>query len=273
MAQDQGGVAVSQGDIETFRREGIVCLRNVLDATWVERLAEGVAENLRHPGPYGKNHADASAAYFGDYHNFSRIKVFREATETGPLGAIAGRLMGARKVQLFHEHVLVKEPGNGSATPWHQDQPYYSVDGNQTVSLWVPLDPVVAEVCPKFLAGSHADGKLYLPRRFKTNAPLEGDTGHYEPFDGVDEVKEKERLRFWALKPGDALAFNYKTLHNAPPNSSANRRRAVSFRFIGEQTTYAVRSHSVSPPYPEMGLVARHGDAMPESWFPVVWRQ
>ena len=148
----------------------------------------------------------------------------------------------------------------------------YSVDGNQTVSLWVPLDPVVAEVCPKFLAGSHADGKFYVPKRFKTNAAMEGDTSQYEPFDGVDEVAAKDRLRFWALQPGDAVAFNYKTLHNAPPNTSGNRRRAISFRFIGEDARYALRSHTVSPPYPEMGLKAKHGDKMPEDWFPVVWR-
>ena len=263
---------IAAADIATFRKEGVVCLRGVLPADWVARLAEGVAENLALPGPYGKNHAEGSSAYFGDYCNFPRIRVFRDVADKGPLGAMAGELMGSKRAQLFHEHVLVKEPGNGTPTPWHQDQPYYSVDGNQTVSLWVPLDPVVAEVCPKFLAGSHASGKFYVPKRFKTNAALEGDTSQYEPFDGVDEEKEKARLRFWALQPGDAIAFNYKTLHNAPPNTSGNRRRAISFRFVGDDARYAVRSHSVSPPYPEMGLKAAHGAPMPEDWFPVVWQ-
>lgn len=262
----------SPNDIETFQREGVVCLRGILSKEWIGRLADGVQENLSKPGPYGKNHAEAGAAYFGDYCNWDRIGVFRDVAEAGPLGAVAGKLMRAKRVQLFHEHVLVKEPGNGSATPWHQDQPYYNVDGNQTVSLWVPLDPVLPEVCPKFLAGSQAAGKLYVPKRFKTNAPLEGDTAHYEPFEGVDEAKEADHLRFWALEPGDLVAFNYKTLHNAPPNSSGNRRRAVSFRFVGEEARYAVRTHACSPPFLEMGVKARHGDAMPEQWFPVVWR-
>jgi len=263
---------LSETDIANFRAEGVACLRGLLSAEWVARLAAGVAENLAHPGPYGKNHAEGTSAYFGDYHNFPRIAVFREAAEGGPLGSIAGHLMGSRKAQLFHEHVLVKEPGNGTATPWHQDQPYYSVDGNQTVSLWVPLDPVVADVCPKFLAGSQADGKLYVPKRFKTNAALEGDTSHYTPFDGVDEEQEKARLRFWALEPGDMIAFNFKTLHNAPPNTSKNRRRAISFRFFGDDARHALRPHAVSPPYPEMGLKAAHGAQLPEDWFPVVWR-
>ena len=31
----------------------------------------------------------------------------------------------------YHEHVLVKEPGAQRVTPWHCDQPYYPIDGNQ----------------------------------------------------------------------------------------------------------------------------------------------
>ena len=265
-------VSVSATDIATFRKDGVTVLRGVLTPDWVARLAQGVAENMEHPGPYGKNHAEGTAPYFGDYCNFPRISVFRDVAESGPLGAVAAALMGTRKVQLFHEHVLVKEAGSGAPTPWHQDQPYYALDGNDTVSLWVPLDPVLAQVCPKFLAGSQADGKLYVPKRFKTNQAMEGDTSQYTPFDGVDEEAEAARLRFWALAPGDAVAFNFKTLHNAPPNTSANRRRAISFRFFGDDARYAERSHAVSPPYPQMGLKAQHGDPMPENWFPVVWR-
>jgi ectoine hydroxylase-related dioxygenase (phytanoyl-CoA dioxygenase family) len=262
---------ISAVDATTFQREGVVCLRGILPADWVARIAAGVEENLKAPGPYGKDHGDGGSAYFGDYVNWERITVFRDVADKGPLGAVAGALMGTRTARLFHEHVLVKEPGNGTATPWHQDQPYYAVDGNDTVSLWVPLDPVAEAVCPRFLAGSQADGKMYVPRRFKTGDALEGDTAHYTPFDGVDEIKEAARLRFWAMQPGDAIAFHFRTLHNAPPNLSATRRRVVSFRFVGDDARYATRPHAVSPPFPELGVTAKHGDAMPDDWFPVVW--
>ncbi len=265
-------LAVSPANITTFREEGVACLRGVLPAEWVARIADGVEENLRSPGPHGKNHADAGSAYFGDYVNWQRINVFRDAADKGPLGAVAGALMGGTAARLFHEHVLVKEPGNGTATPWHQDQPYYAVDAEQSVSLWVPLDPVAEPVCPRFLAGSHADGRLYLPRRFKTGEALEGDTGHYTPFNGVDEVAEAANLRFWAMQPGDAIAFHFRTLHNAPPNNSGSRRRVVSFRFVGDDARYATRPHAVSPPFPELGVVAEHGDPLPDDWFPIVWR-
>lgn len=32
---------------------------------------------------------------------------------------------------MYHEQVLVKEPGTDKETPWHHDQSYYPIDGNK----------------------------------------------------------------------------------------------------------------------------------------------
>ena len=67
----------------------------------------------------------------------------------------------------FHDHVLVKHPGNSTVTPWHQDQPYYCVQGERTVSFWTPLDPVSRNVCMECVAGSHTWNRAgYRPVRF-----------------------------------------------------------------------------------------------------------
>jgi len=42
----------------------------------------------------------------------------------------------------YHEHVLTKDPGTSKETPWHHDQSYYPVDGQNLVSLWIPVDAV-----------------------------------------------------------------------------------------------------------------------------------
>ena len=266
---------MDQKTIDTFRADGVVVLREILDEAWLSRLAEAIEENIANPGPYGKNHTEEGCpgAYFGDYVNWRRFAAFKDVCDQGPLGRIAGELMGARRTQLFHEHVLVKEPGTADPTPWHQDLPYYCMDGTQTVSIWVPMDPVSTIVCPHFIAGSHMGSVTYVPRRFKTLQPLEGDTSIYQPFPDIDEQRDAARLRAWNLEPGDAVAFDYHTLHNAPPNRSAMRRRAVSFRFMGEDCHYVARSHAVSPPFDDMGLELDMGDPLPEEWFPVVWQR
>ncbi|MEM7301541.1 MAG: phytanoyl-CoA dioxygenase family protein [Pseudomonadota bacterium] len=264
---------ISETQINEFQRDGVTVLRGVLNQHWLEQLSAAIEDNMAVPGPYGKDHAEAGAAYFGDYVNWQRFGAFKSVADEGPLGEIAGELMQANSVQLFHDHVLVKEAGNGSATPWHQDMPYYCLEGPRTVSIWVPLDPVSKSVCPHFLAGSHADKVTFTPRRFKTLQPLEGDTSTYRPFPDIDEERDADRLIAYDLEPGDAVAFDYHTLHNAPPNASGTRRRAVSMRYFGDGTRYVERPHEISPPFKDLGLNLAMGDPMPEDWFPVVWRK
>ena len=40
----------------TYERDGVVCLRNVLSQTWLDRLREGVEINLANPGPLCDEH-------------------------------------------------------------------------------------------------------------------------------------------------------------------------------------------------------------------------
>ncbi|EFL90279.1 phytanoyl-CoA dioxygenase family protein [Ahrensia sp. R2A130] len=257
--------------VETFRRDGVAVIRDVLDTGWLDRLAQAVETNMAAPGPHGANHAEEGGAYFGDYVNWQRIPTFINIARDGPLGELAANLMGAKRAQFFHEHVLVKEPGNSSATPWHQDMPYYCVAGPQTVSLWVPLDDVDEAQSLNFLKGSHVGAKTYMPRRFKTLEPLEGDTTAYEPFPEIAE--DDPNIVSFAVKRGDVLAFDFHTLHDAPPNPMPTRRRAVSFRFTGDDARYVERPHAVSPPFPQMGLKLSMNDTLPEDWFPTVYAE
>lgn len=254
-----------------FHTDGVTVIRNVLDQAWLDRLAAAIEENIASPGPHGKNHAEEGGAYFGDYVNWQRIPDFLNVAKEGPLGKLAADLMGASRVQFFHEHVLVKEPGNTSATPWHQDMPYYCLDCPKTVSLWVPLDPVGEAESLNFMRGSHRDKQTYMPRRFKTLEPLDGDTTDYAVFPEIDE--RSDDIVSFAVNPGDVLAFDFHTLHDAPANPTNTRRRAVSFRFVGEDARYVARPHDVSPPFPELGLDLAMNDPLPEDWFPTVWQR
>lgn len=265
------GFELSTADAATFQRDGVVVLRNVLNAEWQQRLAAAIEENMANPGPHGKNHAESGGAYFGDYVNWQRIPDFINIAREGPLGEVAAQLMGADQARFFHEHVLVKEPGNVSATPWHQDMPYYCVDCPQTVSLWVPLDPVGEAESLNFLKGSHQGKTTYMPRRFKTLEPLEGDTTAYQAFPPIDE--NSDDIVSFGVNPGDVLAFDFHTLHDAPANPTDTRRRAVSFRFVGEGARYVERPHEVSPPFPQLGLKLNMNDPLPEDWFPTVWQR
>jgi ectoine hydroxylase-related dioxygenase (phytanoyl-CoA dioxygenase family) len=73
------------------------------------------------------------------------------------------------------------------------------------------------------------------------------------------------------MEPGDAVAFNFRTLHGARGNLAATRRRAFSLRLVGDDARYVDRPGPTSPPFPGHGM--EMGQRLREDWFPVLWPQ
>ena len=125
---------ITDEQVEAFDRDGVVLLPGLLAGS-VSDLAGAVAENMAAPSGCGRTSrpADGTAPFFQDCGNRQRITGYRNAVLHSDMAEAASRLMRSKTVRFFHDHVLVKEPGNSMPTPWHQDQPYYLVEGRQSV--------------------------------------------------------------------------------------------------------------------------------------------
>ena len=121
--------ALAAEDVQAFRNKGAVCLRQVVDLSWLDVLAEGLEKNLNDPSPYGCRYTapGSPGAFVDDYCNWQRFSEYRSFVFDSGLGEVVAELLGSSVVRFFHEHVLVKEPGTREISPWHQDQPYYCV--------------------------------------------------------------------------------------------------------------------------------------------------
>lgn len=254
---------ISEDEIAAFQRDGAVVVRGAF-ADWVDVMAEGVAQNMAEPGTYASENAVSEGRFFDDYCNWTRIAPFEDLVRNSPAAEMAARAMQSRTAQFFHDHILVKEPGTPKPTPWHQDSPYYFVEGTQTVSLWMPLDPV-REASLRLIAGSHKWGKLVRPVSWADDSDFyEGGT-EWMPVPDPDDADVLE----WAMEPGDAVLFDFRTAHGARGNASQTRRRAVSLRWVGDDARFVERPGRTSPPFPGHGMQA--GARLREDWFPVVW--
>jgi ectoine hydroxylase-related dioxygenase (phytanoyl-CoA dioxygenase family) len=261
--------AVPPETIAAFERDGAVALKGYF-ADWVEVLRAGIARNMAEPSADVKIYKGRAGGgrFFGDYCNWDRIPEYKDFIFNSPAAEIGRQLMGTKTARLFHEHVLVKEASAGVATPWHQDQPYYCVDGNDTVSIWIPLDHLPRDRTLEFVGGSHKWGKYFRPERFD-KTPLNENDGLEEVPD-INGNRDSFNVIGWALEPGDAVAFNYKTLHGAPANNSASeQRRAFSLRLLGDDARFARREGvKTSPPF--RGVTLAHGAVMNSPEFPVL---
>ena len=263
--------SVTDSMVEEFEARGVIVLRGVF-AAWVETLARGVTAVMAEPSPLERSYqpSDGSAPFFQDYCNWRRVEAFRSFVFESPAAELAARLMRSSTARFFHDHVLVKQPGTSTVTPWHQDQPYYCVEGQQSVSFWTPLDPVSREVTLECVAGSHRWSKTdFRPKRFD-GTPLYADDDFVETPD-IEAQRGALSIVGWAMEPGDAVAFNFRTLHGAPANASARTRRVVSSRWVGDDARWAERKGPTSPPFPHLHLADGAPFEAPD--FPLVYRR
>ncbi|HYB09990.1 MAG TPA: phytanoyl-CoA dioxygenase family protein [Alphaproteobacteria bacterium] len=263
-------MTISQDTIEAFRADGAVLLKGVF-CDWVETLRAGVERNLQEPGRYQRVYTPEGSGgrFVGDYCNWARIPEYRDFVFNSPAPEVARALMRSRTVRFFHEHILVKEPGTREITPWHHDQPYYCVDGKQNLSLWTPLDSVSKDVCVEFVAGSHAWGRWFRPRKF-TGIAYDHKNDSLEDMPDISANRANYRLLSWDVEPGDAIAFHFLTVHGAPGNPSQSRRRAFASRWLGDDAVYAVRRGETSPPFPGLDERLKPGEALATEEFPLV---
>jgi ectoine hydroxylase-related dioxygenase (phytanoyl-CoA dioxygenase family) len=245
---------ISDELVERFEQDGVVVVRDVASGAEVDLLREGVDLNIAEPGPFAKvaSRADDPGWFFEDFCNWRRIAPYQRFIEESDAADIAGRLMRSTTVRLYHDHVLVKEPGTRTTTPWHQDQPYYNINGRQNVSMWLPLDPVARVSTLEFVAGSHL-GPWLMPRTFMDHQAKWFPEGSLADLPDIDGARDDYRILGWELNAGDAVFFHMLTLHSAGGVAADRRRRAFSVRFLGDDIVHAPRQWETSPPFP--GLV------------------
>ncbi len=259
---------LTQTQIDEFQTSGAVCLRGVF-SDYVDGARAAIEENKTNPSWRERTYHpdDGGAPFFQDYVVWNTFDGYRALVKSSPMPALAAQLMQSRTARIFHDHILVKEPGNSIVTPWHQDAPYYLVHGAQSVSFWVPLDPVPRERTIEYVAGSHLWGKAFKPERFDGTDLRADDTSEAVP--DVDANRDAFEILGWAVEPGDAVAFDFRTLHGAPANASPARRRVISVRWVGDDARFVKRDGPISPAFPDLDYTDGAPFDAPE--FPVLY--
>lgn len=265
---------ISDDAIEAYHRDGVLLVRGVLDVDEVDIARRGIEAVLADPGALAQVASSES-----DPGRF--VEDFRRAGDVGDIRRLAldSRVTGCAvrllerfstngPVRFYHDHVLVKEGGTRQRTPWHQDQPYYNVDGHG-VSAWIPVDPVPRDGCLELVAGSHL-GPWKMPRTFLSKQARWFPEGSLEELPDIEADRGAFDIRSFEMEPGDAIFFDFLTFHGAPGFPFTGRRRVLSLRYLAGDATHAPRPWVTSPPFDELVGVVSEGAPMDHELFPVV---
>ncbi len=199
----------------------------------------------------------------------ARLRDFRRFTLKGAAPEIAGALLSSEEVRFFGDQVFVKEPGTRERTAFHQDAPYFNIEGDQCCVLWIPADPVTLENgAMMYVRGSHRDGRLFQPNVFITQTPLPGAQG--EELPDIEGHMDDYDIVHFDVEPGDVLVHHYRTIHGAGGNNSRYQvRRAASLRYCGDDIRYRTRPGAPKQLHHTNQLT--DGDPLGGPDFPVVW--
>jgi ectoine hydroxylase-related dioxygenase (phytanoyl-CoA dioxygenase family) len=259
--------SLTENEIETFQRDGVVCVRKVMAPKWIALVTEAIDRSKRRPSETGKMLSKPDPGYLNDIFMWLNDDGYRTFVLESPAARLAQQAMRSRTVTFFYDQVFVKEPGTNVPTPWHHDLTFWPIEGNQICSIWMPVDPVTRESSGlEYVRGSHLWNK-----RFKAISP------DYHPYLMASNLEDPPDINAnrseydvvnWDMEPGDVLMFHPLTLHGSPGNSTTiHRRRALSTRWLGDDVVYAPQKHRMPLP-PEHGLAA--GDRMSGKLFPRV---
>jgi ectoine hydroxylase-related dioxygenase (phytanoyl-CoA dioxygenase family) len=259
--------------VETYRREGAICLKGLLTPAEVALLRAGIDANLAQPSPRAKiaSPSNDPGLFIEDFCCWSENPAYERFIRESPLAEVAGRLTGSRAIRLYHDHMLTKEAGTRQRTPWHQDQPYYNIEGQQNVSFWIPVDPVSRASTLEFVAGSHA-GPWLMPRSFMTSEAKWFPEGTLADLPDIEADRSQHRILGWDVQPGDVVAFHMLTLHASAGVEPGCRRRVFSLRLTGDDVTHAPRRWVTSPSFPGLEQELPAGAPLEHRLFPVLWQ-
>lgn len=273
-------VTIGDDQVRAFARDGVVCLQGAFDSDWIARLRAGVERNVAAPSERGRiwDRDGEGRTCFYDSQVWRDIDGYRAFVLESPMAEIAGRLMGSERVNFFFDAVFVRTPGNRFRTPFHQDEPYWSVEGFDTCSAWMPLVPVEKKSALEFVRGSHR-----WPQKFRqTNfGALTGDardqvefSDDNVPFPDIEGERKRYEILSWDMEPGDVAVFNARTIHGGSGNLAPDRDLMVfNTQWLGDDVRVKFRPEGMDPDHSAVMSAAglRPGDRIGTELYPEVW--
>jgi len=272
---------ITEKDSKSFARDGVVFLPRIFDQNWIDVLSNAMADNIASPGERSRiwNRDAQGRSCFYDSQMWREISGYRDFALNSPCAEISGQLMGGTSVRFFFDAVFVRSPGSQFRTPWHQDEPYWPVEGFDTCSVWMPLVPVEKNSALEFVRGSHLWEKKFRQPDFSALTKDERDQVTFqntdtEEFPDIENNRDAYDIVSWDMQPGDCVAFNARIIHGGSGNLAKNRDLKVfNTQWLGDDVRVVFRAEGMDPDHSE--IMTRHGlkpgDRPESDLYPLVW--
>ena len=272
---------ITTEEVDTYHRDGVLLLKNMFNKNWIKLLNKGLDINCESPTERHRiwDKDDSGHTMFYDTLAWQGIREYKKFIFNSPAAQICGQLMKTKAVNYFFDAVFVRSPGTKFETPWHQDEPYWSIEGYDACTLWMPLVPVKEKNCLSFVPGSHLFKSVFNQKNF-------GEiTGH--PKDQVDfsRVADQEfpdinadpkhfGVVSWEMQPGDCIVFNGRTMHGGSGKLDDDcNLRVFTTKWLGDDAHIKFRNYGMDPDFSSLMIKKglKSGDRPDTDMYPQIW--
>lgn len=225
-----GEYPISEEQVKSYQQNGHIYLQGLTSAEEIRFYRKFILEAVEKLNTERRamHERDTYGKAFLQIFNLWRAnQVLRNFVLAKRFGNVAAKLMGVENVRIYHDQALFKEAGGGH-TPWHQDQFYWPLDTNNTITLWMPLVDLTKEMgIMRFASGSHKKG--YIVSREISDESEKFFTDYIKGYDFPIQGND-------AVKAGDATFHSGWTLHHAPPNHTSTMREVMTIIYYADGT-------------------------------------
>ena len=257
--------------VDLYAQNGVVCIKQAISADWIDVLRQGIDKNIDQPTDRGRiwDRDDQGRVAMFDCQAWRYIDEYRQFVQQSAMAELVGRVMDAQAVNFFYDAVFVRSPGTVFRTPFHQDEPFWSINGFDTCSVWMPLVPVEKRSALEFVRGSHRWERQFRQTNFgaltadERDQVVYDDTDGREPFPDIEGNRDDYEILSWDMEPGDCAFFNARIIHGGSGNLAPDRDLKVfNTQWAGDDVRICLRPEGMDPDHTtvmaEVGL--GHGD-------------
>lgn len=248
---------VTEEQIQTLEKDGVLHLKGVFDSEWVDYLRKATAHQVENP------HFWAFAGTASKLYDYIQRNVWQTNSAFArfyyhsPLGHVLAQCGRTSEIRVSTDLLMVN-PNKGFK--WHQDNQNGPITANDAVRFWVTMDETPKDYgAPVYLKGSHKNQVVDEQVVFvDINQP------------GLEKY---EKLEF-RTKPGDILIWHARTIHKIDGPSDGvwtQYRRVLGGTVAKAGTVYHDKQGSggVLSDLGNHGLV--QGDKLSSPFFPIIY--
>ena len=248
---------------EEFRRDGFIKLKDVLSLGAVVKLRYELLQFLEKT--FEANQEGARNNRFLSLEMmWLENTIIRSYVLSPRIAKICADLLGVKRVRLYHDNVLAKEPGCGR-TPWHCDDDHFPLATNEVVTAWIPAQPIPVEMGPLAFA-----------------TPLNvRDLVQNIDFNKFDTSYDKEVAKVFRLnkvliedgpfEAGEVSFHHNLSYHTAAGNNTTQTRVVLANTFFADGARVVDQPTMISGDWAKFIPGAHPGEVVASELNPICW--